>query len=78
MSKKRKTKIIALRVPPEVKRELQKKADSRNETLSQAIRYLLILGVEHLEILNEAHDRARQTIKEKKEIEDASLPMQSV
>ncbi|NHB67962.1 hypothetical protein [Perlabentimonas gracilis] len=65
MSAKPKTVTLAIRVQPEVKRELQKKADSRNETLSQAIRYLLILGIEHLELINEAYDNARKAIKER-------------
>jgi hypothetical protein len=65
MSAKPKTVTLAIRVQPELKKELQKKADYNNETLSQAIRYLLILGIEHLELINEAYDNARKTIKER-------------
>lgn len=65
MSAKPKTVTLAIRVKPELKKELQKKADYNDETLSQAIRHLLILGIEHLELINEAYDNARKTIKER-------------
>lgn len=65
MSKKRKSESIGVRVPPEVKENLQKGADSRNETLSQTIRMILILGVDQMILMQEAYDRARQTVREK-------------